>query len=273
MSGGTAVNTAQDPGYVNPGAPIYIVTGGGGRSLHPLGTTPSYEVLSQSTFHVTMVNVADSTLTLKAVERNGNVFDTMTLTKTPHSVTLTEYLTETRPDGVLLRWRVSAGSDVVGFHVYRGLDIGNIATRLTPSRISGGPEYTYLDTTAEPGQAYYYALGAVDGLGREQRVGIVVGSRGGPFRFAAERPRPNPSDGETEIRFTLDRSSNIGVAVYNVAGRTIRSIAVSGTLGPGPHGVRWDGRDRNGHAVPAGLYFAVVQSGNRSVTARVLRFP
>lgn len=270
--GGAPVNTSQEPNYVNPNAPIYIVTGGAGRALYALTPLTSYEAYSASTFHTTVIDVADNALALGAVGRNGTVFDSMTLTKDgTTAVALTEYRSESDPSGVILRWRVSGGSEVVGFHVYRGPAASAVSGRLTASLLAGGPTYEYLDSTAEAGRDYYYALGAVDSRGMEERVGLVMGRRSGPFRFAAERPRPNPSDGDAEIRFTLDQNSPIRITIYNVAGRAVRVIDSPGSLGPGAHAIQWDGMDRVGRSVPAGIYFARIESLERALTARLLR--
>jgi 3',5'-cyclic AMP phosphodiesterase CpdA len=269
---GAITHAAQEPNYTNPDAPIYVVTGGAGRFLHPIDPLTPREAVSKSTFHTTYVDVNGITLTLGAVERDGTVFDTMTLTKdTPTAVELVEFLATSEPEGVRLEWRTPNGSDAAGFHVYRGLTLSDVATRLTASPVLGGPAYSYLDATAEPGQRYYYALGAIDSQGREERIGLVSGSRGGPYRFAALHPRPNPSGGVAEIGYTLDRPSRVRVSVHDVAGRLVRILDAPGPEDPGPHAVHWDGLNRSGRPAPAGLYFAKIQSEERSVWVRILR--
>ena len=198
--------------------------------------------------------------------------DAMTLAKdSPTAVAIVEFFADSRPEGVHLQWRVSAESDAVGFHVYRGLTLTDVSTRLTTSPLSGGPEYSFIDDTAELGRRYYYALGAVDAQGHEERMGLVSGTRGGPYRFAVLHTRPNPSDALAEIDYTLDRTSDVRVSIYDVAGRIVRTLRQPGTLGPGPHTVRWDGKDRTGRVVSAGPYFARIQSEHRSVWTKILR--
>jgi len=266
------VDQLQEPAYLNPRGTIYIVTGGGGRALYSLAGSPVYEAYSLSAFHVTVVDVTATTLGLQAIARDGSVFDSMTLTKdSVTAVTLVEFFADSEPEGVRLQWRVSAESDAVGFHVYRGLTVADVSTRLTTLPLIGGPDYAYTDETADLGRRFYYSLGAIDAQGHEERMGLVAGSRGGPYQFAAMHTRPNPSDGLAEIGYTLDLESDVRVSIYDVAGRIVRALRPSGTLGPGPHTVRWDGKDRSGRLVPAGLYFARIQSGHRSVWARVLR--
>ncbi|HYR69248.1 MAG TPA: FlgD immunoglobulin-like domain containing protein, partial [Candidatus Dormibacteraeota bacterium] len=272
IAAGAPVDQVQEPDYQNPKGTIYIVTGGGGRALYALSTSPVYEAYSLSAFHVTVVDVTTNTLGLQAVARDGSVIDAMTLTKdSPTAVAIVEFFADSRPEGVHLQWRVSAESDAVGFHVYRGSTLADVSTRLTTSPLSGGPEYSYSDETAEPGRRYYYALGAIDAQGHEERMGLVSGTRGGPYRFAAMRTRPNPSDGPAEIGYTLDRTSEVRVSIYDVAGRMVRAFRPQAALGPGPHTVRWDGMDRTGRPVPAGQYFARIQSEHRSVWTKILR--
>jgi 3',5'-cyclic AMP phosphodiesterase CpdA len=272
IAAGAPVDQLQEPAYMNPKGTIYIVTGGGGRGLYALAGSPVYEAYSLSAFHVTVVDVTTNTLGVQAIARDGSVIDAMTLTKdTPTAVAIVEFFADSRPEGVHLQWRVSAESDAVGFHVYRGSTLADVSTRLTTAPLSGGPDYSFSDGTAEPGRRYYYALGAIDGQGREERMGLVTGTRGGPYRFAAMRTRPNPSDGLAEIGYTLDRTSEVRVSIYDVAGRVVRGLRPQSQLGPGPHTVRWDGTDRSGRPVPAGQYFARIQSEHRSVWTKILR--
>jgi len=80
MSGGQVVDAASDPDYVDPGGTIYIVTGGGGRSLYPSGTR-FFTAYSESVHHFVQVDVDGMQVTLRAIRDDGTVMDTMTITK------------------------------------------------------------------------------------------------------------------------------------------------------------------------------------------------
>ncbi len=270
--GTTPVAVAQEPHYINPGAPVYVVTGGGGRYLHELGPTLTYEAFSKSTFHVTAVDVSGNTLTLRAIERDGAVMDSMTLSKeTPTAVELLDYTAEPDPDGVRLSWRVSGSSDFAGFHVYRGARADQVSSRLTLEPLRGGSEFIYLDRTAEAGRTYFYALGAIDGRGVEERLGLVEGARGAAYRFETLGAVPNPSARECEIRFTLDRASSVEISILDLAGRRIRRLPPGGPLGSGPNSVRWDGRDDRGRPVSAGVYFVRIRAAGGEAVSRIVR--
>ena len=78
---GTAVDQIQEPTYFNPHGPVYVVAGGGGRALYALTAPAPYEVLSRSIFHLVSVDVTGDSLTLRAIQEDGTVFDRMTLRK------------------------------------------------------------------------------------------------------------------------------------------------------------------------------------------------
>lgn len=271
--GTTPVSQSQEPNYLNPAAPIYVVTGGGGRSLYPLGPAAPFEAFSKSTFHVTSVDVDGNTLSLRAIERDGAVMDSITLAKdAPVDVALLDYVAQSDPDGVRLAWRVpSSSSDVAGFHVYRGRGLSEVNERLTAVPIEGDAgTYAYLDRSAEMGRSYYYALGAVDLRGREQRLGLVQGTRGAPSRFAISGAVPNPSAGGSEIRFTLDRASRTEVSIHDALGREIRRFSAA-RLESGPHALAWDGKDSRGRDAGAGVYFVRIRSEEREAMAKLVR--
>lgn len=268
--GGGAVDAAQEPDYFNPSAPIYIVTGGGGKSLYSL-VTPwlSYEAFSKSTYHVTVVDVDGHTLSLEAVESDGTVMDAMTITKdNSTAVEVSAFEARGDADGVLLRWRASAALDDASFHVYRAASPGDVVQRLTRSApLTGGPDFEYRDADAEPGVTYVYRLGVLQG-GVETSTGWVEGTRRGPYRFALGRPRPNPARHEAEIPFTLARSSRVLLRIVDLNGRLVREIE-SASLGAGPNSIRWDGKDSRGRAASSGIYFAIVRAGSDEARARI----
>lgn len=90
--------------------------------------------------------------------------------------------------------------------------------------------------------------------------------------LALGTPRPNPAPHGTTLRFTLPAGGDATLALYDVSGRLVRSLA-SGEREAGEHAVRWDGRDVAGRPVPAGLYFArlVAPGGVRSTRVVVTR--
>jgi hypothetical protein len=81
-------------------------------------------------------------------------------------------------------------------------------------------------------------------------VGQSVAAAGGKVQAF-----PNPFNPATSIRFELDRSMRVELAIFDLSGRRVRTL-VSGTLPAGAHAEQWNGTDANGRGVATGTYFA-----------------
>jgi len=83
------------------------------------------------------------------------------------------------------------------------------------------------------------------------------------------RPYPNPFEGSTSIPFVVKaEESTVHVAIYDLVGREVNTL-VTGSYGSGRHEANWDGYDKNGRRVNAGVYVYSVKSDAGVVTGRV----
>jgi uncharacterized repeat protein (TIGR01451 family) len=84
------------------------------------------------------------------------------------------------------------------------------------------------------------------------------------------KPTPNPFKQNTRMAYAVSASAGaqVEIGVYNTAGQKIRTL-VNGVVGSGRHEAVWDGRDENGTAVPAGIYFYRAVIDGQSIVARV----
>jgi len=82
--------------------------------------------------------------------------------------------------------------------------------------------------------------------------GIAEGQVGSRIFFGAV---PNPFGPSTSLQFSLPAESDVALAIYDVAGRRVRTL-VSGPRPAGMNRVDWNGRDETGNAVASGTYFA-----------------
>jgi hypothetical protein len=91
-----------------------------------------------------------------------------------------------------------------------------------------------------------------------------------PTRRWLSAAAPNPSRDGFTFRFGLPQAGEATVAILDVGGRRVREL-LHGGFPAGVNEVRWDGRDDRGTVAPAGLYFAVLESGSevlrRSIVA------
>ena len=75
---------------------------------------------------------------------------------------------------------------------------------------------------------------------------------------------PNPTSGEAALTFTIGRSGETTVRVYDTDGRMLSTL-LEERLTVGEHRVEWNGR-----SYPAGTYYIRVSSGEWTGTARVI---
>ena len=97
----------------------------------------------------------------------------------------------------------------------------------------------------------------------------VPGAGAGHAGFQALSP--NPFRIATEIRFTLARPGAVDLAVYDVLGREVRSLAHGAVMAAGPQRVAWDGRRGDGGTAGAGVYFVRLKSPDGSWTRSLVR--
>ena len=169
-----------------------------------------------------------------------------------------------------LRWSASAAPDFGTFRLYRGPAPGFVpgpSTLVIATRDTG-----YVDPA---GTGYVYKLTAVDSHGNESPVATLVpsGTTGvgdgiGTSELLLAPASPNPASRGTTLRFSLPSGAIVSLGMYDAAGRLVREIT-RGALSAGDHTAAWDLRDRTGHAVGAGVYFARLEVGGRSLVRRL----
>lgn len=91
-------------------------------------------------------------------------------------------------------------------------------------------------------------------------------------RLALAAPWPNPARAGVTIRFSLPARGDAELALYDVSGRLVRTLA-RGDRDAGDHTLRWDARDESGNAAPAGLYFVRLATGGGELKSRLVLVP
>ena len=82
-----------------------------------------------------------------------------------------------------------------------------------------------------------------------------------PLPAAATRsrllpPRPNPFNPRTSLRAEVTAAGPARLAVFDLAGRRVRTLVDAAAVPAGPLDAEWDGRDDAGRACPSGRYVA-----------------
>ena len=82
-------------------------------------------------------------------------------------------------------------------------------------------------------------------------------------------PSPNPARAVSRLGFVLPRAGHARLQVLDAGGRLVRTL-VDGSRAAGPNEAVWAGIDQQGANVAAGLYFVVLDAGDRRVSRRMV---
>jgi hypothetical protein len=80
---------------------------------------------------------------------------------------------------------------------------------------------------------------------------------------------PNPFSSSTTIKYNLAADGEVSLSVYNVKGQVVRTFSRD-NVKAGEHSLSWDGKDEHGRTAASGLYFFRLQSGEKSLTRKLL---
>ena len=80
--------------------------------------------------------------------------------------------------------------------------------------------------------------------------------------------RPNPSRGAVRLGYELGAPGRVRLAVYSVTGQLVATLA-DGDAAAGRHEASWNGSDRVGRPMAAGVYFARLQTAGGTLTQRL----
>jgi len=92
-----------------------------------------------------------------------------------------------------------------------------------------------------------------------------------PTAFRVFPSAPNPFRSSAALRFVLPRAGDVGVRIFDAAGRLVRHM--DRAFPAGLNEIAWDGRDDAGRPVPSGILFYEVRSGGLRQTMKVVRTP
>jgi len=80
---------------------------------------------------------------------------------------------------------------------------------------------------------------------------------------------PNPFNPSTTISFTMPKTANVNLSIYNVKGQLVNTL-VNGSKAFGNHSVVWNGKDVNGNDVPSGIYFYRLSTDDSVETKKMM---
>ena len=159
------------------------------------------------------------------------------------------------------------GADLINKRILQITSAGVISVFATGFSGLRGPHCI----TFGPDGALYVADAASPQVVRIARAVLTTDVAAGPdLRGALElAAAPNPFVGQVALRYTLAVRDDVRLEILDVSGRRVRLLE-DGSRDAGVRTIHWDGRDDGGSARAAGLYFAHLGVGERSVVKRVV---
>jgi len=134
----------------------------------------------------------------------------------------------------------------------------------------GGPTLELKDPWLDNNNAASWVASADHGSpGAINPILSAVGDNPVLLPVALLRPHPNPFNPATEVGFTLDRARRVDLAVYDLAGRRIRTLA-GGHFDAGYHHLTWNGQNDRGQRISSGVYLVRMVSDDFHSTRKVM---
>ena len=90
------------------------------------------------------------------------------------------------------------------------------------------------------------------------------------FRLEQNFPNPfTPGVSPTIFTYRLEGRTHVRLTIYNLLAQEV-AVLIDHMEDEGLHRVAWDGRDRNGDSVPAGVYWYKLEAGEKTALKRLL---
>jgi hypothetical protein len=183
------------------------------------------------------------------------------------------HVLSTRNDAVTLQWVTESEINNLGFILDRrvpGTEWTEIATYITHPELQGQGSvthqtiYSYTDNTVLSAETYDYRLADVDYDGNKVYHSMTVMGVSPndvvPETFTLYPAYPNPFNPTTNIRYDLPEDALVSITIYDIMGRSIRSL-VNSKQTAGYRSIQWNATNDAGSPVSAGIYLYMIQAG------------
>ncbi len=127
---------------------------------------------------------------------------------------------------------------------------------------------------SDAGEVYVTGYGYGSGSNKDMfticyNVAMLSAVSDTPQVASLSRAWPNPFNPRINFSFDLPRNAHAHLAVYDLRGHQVTTL-VDGVLAKGTHTTSWNGLDHNGRSAPAGVYLAIMQSGETRSTQKIV---
>lgn len=132
-----------------------------------------------------------------------------------------------------------------------------------PAHDPGTRLHYYIEVEANNGKIIRKPMTAPDGFFRfnieSDPTAIEEPETPGWVQFELFQNFPNPVGPKTSIAYTLAKTSDVELTVYNMAGQKVQTLVAS-QQSAGYHTAAWNGTNQHGEVVSSGVYFYQLQA-------------
>ena len=176
-------------------------------------------------------------------------------------VELTSFNSIVSGNSVTLKWTTITESNCNNFTITRN---GVKVTSLPGHGNSNSPQvYSWTDQKMNAG-TYSYSLIQYDNNGKSYLKGTVEVNINLPVKYSLSQNYPNPFNPSTKIDFSIPKSANVELKIYNVLGQEVKSL-VNGFMNAGFHSVLFDASPFS-----SGIYFYKMKTDSYVDTKKMI---
>ena len=198
-------------------------------------------------------------------------------------VELASFIAIRKDCAIELKWVTESETENLGFLIERSENEGywhEIASFKDNPALSGQgsvtyrTDYNYVDVNIKLGITYDYRIADVSYQGDieyhylESKL-IEASDAIMPTDLTVYSNYPNPFNPSTNLSWYLKEADHVSAKIYDMKGQLVIEL-INRHQSAGYHEMLWDGNDKNGVSVVAGVYLLHVKSGNHTQTSKML---
>ena len=183
-------------------------------------------------------------------------------------VELSSFNAIAQEENVMLSWITSTETNNMGFDIERR-EIKSNSSWQKLAFVNGNgtttekSSYSYIDKNPFDGKSYY-RLKQIDFDGSSKIYNAVEVDFEIVKEYSLSQNYPNPFNPSTEIIYTLAKSGNITLKVYNLLGSEVATL-VNGFMESGKHSAKFNAKD-----FTSGVYFYTIKADNFTSTRKMM---
>jgi hypothetical protein len=227
------------------------------------------EIMDLTNYNTSQVKLKFELKTDGSVEKDGWFVDDIGIVVYGIiPVELSSFTAFAHDENVLLNWVTSTETNNLGFDVERRITSSNSGWQKLGFINGNGTtteksSYSFTDKNPVEGKSYY-RLKQIDFDGSTKTYNAVEVDFGIVKEYSLSQNYPNPFNPSTEINFSLAKSGNITLKVYNLLGSEVTTL-VDGFMEAGKQSIKFNAKN-----FTSGVYFYTIKADNFTSTRKML---